>query len=55
MKNLLRWVLCAIFGKVKGVALTDAILDGPLGELIRNTDERLLADVLARIGKRGEA
>ena len=47
MKNLLRWALCQSFGKEKGVILHDAIMSGPLGEEIRNTDESALAGLLS--------
>lgn len=50
MKNLLRWSLCQTFGKTKGVAVFDALIDGPLGDLVRNTEEAAIASVLARIG-----
>jgi hypothetical protein len=50
VKNLLRWALCQAFGKVKGVALYNALSSGLLGDVIRNTEEKALADLLGRIG-----
>lgn len=47
MGNLVRWMLCQRFGKVKGVKLYDQLMTGRLGQAIFSLDEALTDEAIA--------
>lgn len=46
MKNMLRWALCQLLGGKKGKALFNQLIDGELGQLLKEVDENAIDLVL---------